>query len=223
MIDFVGIVHQVDCLYGSSFFRLSVIFHDQADVPDDDDALLCAGYSLRRVGDEDSLSKGLFGRDFGGVKFESAFGVLPEPEKDSGFSSGGKLSFVVIELDEFLHAVDFLIHLGRDVTRIFFLPFPESDNLLSGRGCFAEGNNEGAILIDIEGKDTIRMWIEDGFFGGAGINIPDNKHGIFAGISGDDDITFFVVGGGGDLIALGIGKRVHVLGVVVVDYFSSRR
>jgi hypothetical protein len=178
---------------------------------------------LRRVGDEDSLSEGLFGRDFGGIKFESAFGVLPEPEEDSGFSSGGKLSFVVIELDEFLHAVDFLIHLGRDVTWVFFLPFPESDNLLSGRGCFAEGNNEGAVLIDIEGKDTIGMWIEDGFFGGAGINIPDNEHGIFAGISGDDDITFFVVGGGGDLIALGIGKRVRVLGVVVVDYFSSRK
>ncbi len=153
---------------------MGVIFHDQADVPDDNDTLLGAGDGLGRVGDENSLGKSLFSRDFRRIQFESSFSVLPEPEEDSGFSSCGKLSFVVVELDEFLHAVDFFVHLGRDVTGVFFLPFPEGDDLLSGRGRFAESHNERAIFIDIKGEHTIRMGIEDSLFGGTRINIPDD-------------------------------------------------
>ena len=150
LIDLVWIVHQVDCLDGPSFFRLSVIFHDQTDVPHNDHTLLGSWNCLGRVRDEHSLSEGFFGRNFGWIQFETSLSVLPEPEKDSGFTSCGKLSFVVVKLDEFLHTVDFLVHLCRDVTRVFFFPFPKSDYLLGGGGSFAEGNDEGSIFVNVK-------------------------------------------------------------------------
>ena len=61
------------------------------------------------------------------------------------------------------------------------------------------------------------MGVEDRFPRCSGSDIPHNKHGIFAGISGDYDIEFSIIGGGGDLVAL--GKRV----VVFVGCFRSRR
>lgn len=50
------------------------------------------------------------------------------------------------------------------------------------------------------------MGVEDRFPGRSGSDIPHNKHGIFAGISGDYDIEFSIIGGGGDLVALGKGR-----------------
>lgn len=148
---------------------------------------------------------------------------MPEPEEDSGLSCGSELSFVVVKLDEFLHTVDFLVHLGGNVAWVFFFPFPESDNLLSRSWGFAESNDEGSVFVDIEGQNSIRVWIEDGFFGGTGVDIPDDEHGIFSSVGSDDDIAFFVISGGRDLVTLGLRKGVRVLGVVFVGYFNSRR
>jgi hypothetical protein len=65
--------------------------------------------------------------------------------------------------------------------------------------------------------------IEDGLFGGTGVDIPHYKHGVFACVSSDNDIAFFVISGGGDLVALRLGKGVRVPGVVFGGCFNSRR
>ena len=80
MFDLVGIVHEVDCLDGSSFFGLSVVFHDERDVPDDDDSFFGSGNGLRGVGDENSLSECFLGWDFGRVELKSSLAALPQPE-----------------------------------------------------------------------------------------------------------------------------------------------
>ena len=105
---------------------------------------------MRRVGDEHSLSESLFGRNFGRIQFKTSLSVLPKPEKNSGLTGGSELSFVMVELDKFLHAVNFFVHLCRNVTRVFFFPFPKGDYLLGGSGGFAEGNDKGSIFVNIE-------------------------------------------------------------------------
>ena len=82
----------------------------------------------------------------------------------------------MVEFDELLHAVNFLVHLGCDVAGFLLFPFPECDPLLGGSGGLAEGGDQGSLIIDIEGDNSIGMRVEDGLAGSTGINVPNHKH-----------------------------------------------
>jgi hypothetical protein len=151
LLNFIWIVHQVDCLYGSPLFGLSVVLHNERDVPDDDYSLLGSSDCLWRVRDEYGLGESLLGRDFGGVELEAPLVVLPEPEEDAGLACGGKLILVVVELDKPLNAVHFLVHQCLDELGLVVLPLPESDFLLGGEVCIGEGDDEGSVGVDVEG------------------------------------------------------------------------
>lgn len=109
----------------------------------------------------------------------------------------------MIELDEFLHTVDLLIHLGLDELSLLFLPLPQGYFLLSGCGCLAEGYDQCAVCVDIQCKYTFWMRVEDGLAWCTRIDVPYDQHRVLAGVGSDDDIAIFVIGGGGNLVALG--------------------
>lgn len=102
----------------------------------------------------------------------------------------------MVEFDELLHAVNFLIHLGGDVAGFFLFPFPECDPLLGGSRGLTESGDQGSLIIDIEGDNSVWMWVEDGLAGSTGIDVPNHKHGVLASVSRDNDVPIFVVGGG---------------------------
>lgn len=176
MVDLVRIVHEVNCFNGSSFLRLSVILHNERYIPDYDDAFFSSRDSLWSIGYEDGLSQGLLRRYFWRIQLEASFAAFPEPKQDSGLSSGGEFVLVMIELDELLHAVYFFVHFGSDEAGLFFLPFPEADPLFSGSWCLAQGGNHGAVSVNIQSQNALRVRVEDGFAGSAGIDVPNHQH-----------------------------------------------
>lgn len=101
----------------------------------------------------------------------------------------------MVELNELLHAVNLLIHLGSDEAGLFLFPAPKCDPLFAGRCCSTKGHYERAIGIDIKGKNSFGMRVEDGLSGSSRVNVPNDKHGIFSGVSGDDYVSIAVVSG----------------------------
>ena len=202
LVYFIWVVHQVYGFYCSSFFRLGVIFHDERYVPHYYQSLFCPWYRLRRVGDKDGLSQCFFCWNFRRIEFKTSFATFPKPEENSGLSGCGKLVLVMVEFDKLLHAVNFLVHFGGDVAWLLLLPFPKCDPLLSGSGGLAEGGDQGSLIIDIEGDNSVWMRVEDGLAGSTGIDIPNHKHGVLASVSRDNDVPIFVVGCRWNLVTL---------------------
>lgn len=73
----------------------------------------------------------------------------------------------MVELDELLHTIYLLVHLGLDELRIFLLPLPQRHLLLGRSGGLAERNDQGSIGVDIQREHSFWMWIEDGLARGA--------------------------------------------------------
>ena len=101
---------------------------------------------------------------------------------------------VRVELDKLLHAVYLFIHLCSDESAIFFIPLPQSDVLLGRRMCFRQGDDHGAIFVDVKRNDSFWVRVEDGLAWGARADVPDNQHRIFPHVCGDDDVEGAVVG-----------------------------
>lgn len=108
----------------------------------------------------------------------------------------------MVELDELLHTIYFLIHLGLDEFSFLLFPLPKRYFLLGGCGRLAEGDDQCAVSVDIECKHTFWMGIKDGLAWGTRIDVPYDQHGVLTGVCSDDDIAVFVIGSGGNLVAL---------------------
>ena len=46
------------------------------------------------------------------------------------------------------------------------------------------------------------MRVEDGLLGHPILGVPDDEHGVWPGVSSDDDVLAFAVGCAGDVVAL---------------------
>lgn len=102
----------------------------------------------------------------------------------------------VVEFNESLHAVYFLIHFGCYVAGLFLFPLPQGHPLLSRPIRLAEGCDHAAILTDIQSHDSVGVGAEDGLARGTTTDVPNHQHGIFSCVCSHDDIAGLVVGSG---------------------------
>lgn len=112
----------------------------------------------------------------------------------------------MVKLDKFLQMLNFLIHFRGNIQWLFLLPLPQTNLLLGWAIGLAEGDNHGAIFVDVQGHNTIGVGIEDCLAGGAGCYVPDYQHGVVAGVRGHYYVEFFVVGCCGNLVALKLAR-----------------